>query len=210
MLTKCRELVPALDAGAVIHTFAGARAKSDRGDWIIEESPACKGFFQAAGIDSPGLAGSPAIAGEVVRLLHKAGLSKRKNKDFDPNRAPIVAPKKGWSGLKMGKADDASIDPAKKVICRCELVTEAEIAGCVHRSLRVDNTQAVRRRTRAGMGHCQGGAPTHCELEVAKILARENRLKVKDVGRRPWPATSILPKRWVDDADRAWMRSLAE
>ena len=53
----------------------GARAKSDRGDWIIEASAQNQNFIHVAGIDSPGLAGSPAIALECVHLLQKAGMS---------------------------------------------------------------------------------------------------------------------------------------
>lgn len=36
ILSKCKNLVPSLDAAKVIHTFAGARAKNTRGDWIVE------------------------------------------------------------------------------------------------------------------------------------------------------------------------------
>jgi L-2-hydroxyglutarate oxidase LhgO len=66
---KCRKLIPGFDAGMVIHSFAGDRAKSTRGDWVIEESAVMPGFVQAAGIDSPGLASSPAIAQHVVGTL---------------------------------------------------------------------------------------------------------------------------------------------
>lgn len=56
LLSKCKSLIPSFDPEDVIHSFAGARAKTDRGDWIVEESAACPGFIQAAGVDSPGLA----------------------------------------------------------------------------------------------------------------------------------------------------------
>ena len=79
LLTKCRELFPKhVDEHAVIHSFAGVRAKNSTGDWVVRcaaDQPADqKGrFVHAAGIDSPGLAGSPAIALEVVRLLSSKG-----------------------------------------------------------------------------------------------------------------------------------------
>ena len=55
-LRRWRELVPAFDAREVIHSFAGARAKSDRNDWIIEASavPAAHGRFIHAAV-SPAL-----------------------------------------------------------------------------------------------------------------------------------------------------------
>ena len=65
ILSKCKALVPWFDPKEAIHAFCGARAKSSRGDWIIEQSEADPSFIHAAGIDSPGLAGSPAIALEI-------------------------------------------------------------------------------------------------------------------------------------------------
>ena len=111
-----------------------------------------------AGIDSPGLAGSPAIALEVVRLLQEAGLKTPPNDSFNPNRAPIITPKVGFKGLKMGpvgKNDSNGTDAEEKkmasnVICKCEKVTELEVIRAIHRSLPIDSTQAVRKRTRAG------------------------------------------------------------
>ena len=102
ILSKCKELVPTFDAKETIHAFAGSRAKSDRGDWVIENSVQDGRMIHVAGIDSPGLAGSPAIALEVVRLLQESGCSLPKNPDFNPRRAPIIAPKMGMRGLKMG------------------------------------------------------------------------------------------------------------
>ena len=43
------------------------------------------------------------------------------------------------------------------------------------RSLPIDSTQALRKRTRAGMGGCQGKPWNYgCECRVAQIIAREN------------------------------------
>lgn len=86
----------------VIHTFSGSRAKNSTGDWVIGVSSASAQFINAAGIDSPGLAGSPAIALEIVRLLQGAGLQLKKNPKFNPIRAPIIVPKDGWKGIKAG------------------------------------------------------------------------------------------------------------
>ena len=102
ILSKCKKLVPYFDPKETFHAFCGARSKSSRGDWIIEPSAKDGSFIHVAGIDSPGLAGSPAIALEVVRLLQEAGLDTPPNKTFNPNRAPIITPKAGMRGLKMG------------------------------------------------------------------------------------------------------------
>jgi len=226
ILSKCKALVPTFDPTEVIHAFCGARAKSTRGDWIIEPSAKHPQFIHAAGIDSPGLAGSPAIALEVKKLLSKAGLSMVANPTFNPYRQPIITPKEGWKGMKAGKPGA----PGVNIVCKCEKVTEEEIVTAMHRSLPLDSTQAIRKRTRAGMGHCQADVENYnCEARVAAIIARENSIKgifttggslvdqaktmdhllspqslpIEAVGRRPWPATSTLPQRWPTEAEKA-------
>lgn len=116
ILSKCKYLVPEFDAKETIHSFCGARAKNSRGDWIIEPSVKNPNMIHVAGIDSPGLAGSPAIALEVVRLLRNAGFETPENPDFNPNRAPIITPKDGMKGLKfgsVGKNDGDGTDEAQ-------------------------------------------------------------------------------------------------
>jgi glycerol-3-phosphate dehydrogenase len=209
ILGKCKRLVPAFDAREAFHAFAGARAKSDRNDWIVGPSPKDPRLIHVAGIDSPGLAGAPAIALDVVRMLEEAGLEMVPDPGFNPNRAPIITPKDGMRGLKMGPAgkfDSDGIDEAKmasNVVCKCERVTELEVVRAMRRSLPIDSSQGIRKRTRAGMGHCQGDPDNYgCEARVRAIVARENGVPVGQVGARPWPATSTLPQRWIDDGEK--------
>lgn len=208
ILTRCHELVPHFDVKEVIHAFCGARAKSSRGDWIIEPCSTAPRCIHAAGIDSPGLAGSPAVALEIVALLKKAGLEMVPNPNFNPNRAPIIVPKDGWKGIKAGPVGKYT-NPKENVVCKCEKVTEAEIVDAIHRSLPIDSTQAIRKRTRAGMGHCQADPENYnCECRVADIIARETGLPPAAITRRPWPATSSLRKRWLDDEGKIEIESL--
>lgn len=209
ILSQCKKLVPSFDAKETIHAFCGARAKSDRGDWIIEPSQQNPHFIHVAGIDSPGLAGAPSIALKVVSLLEEAGLIAPPNPNFNPSRAPIITPKNGMKGLKMGpvgKFDGDGTDEAQmaaNVICKCEKVTELEVVRAMRRPLPIDSSQAIRKRTRAGMGHCQGDpANYNCEARVRAIIARENGVAVDQVGGRPWPATSTLPQRWINDEEK--------
>lgn len=210
ILSKCKNLVPEFDASKVIHAFNGARAKCSRGDWVIEPSIADGKMIHAAGIDSPGLAASPAIAVEIVRLLKKAGLDIIPDEDFNPNRAPIIRPKNGWKGIKAGPVGKVT-DPAQNVVCKCEKVTEAEVVEALLRSLPIDSTQGIRKRTRAGMGGCQGKKANYdCECRVASIIARELDIPVEAVGRRPVPATSTLPQRWLTKDQKQALSKLSE
>ena len=119
-------------------------------------------MIHAAGIDSPGIAGSPAIALEVVDLLREAGFDAPADPTFNPKRAPIILPKNGDDGLIYHEGDDKTqvnaggAAPEANVVCKCEKVTEAEIVEACRRSLPIDSTQAMRKRNRAGMGGCQG------------------------------------------------------
>jgi glycerol-3-phosphate dehydrogenase len=209
ILSKCSQLVPSFDPTETIHAFAGARAKSDRGDWIIEPSKKHAHFLHVAGIDSPGLAGSPAIALQVVQMLQDAGLQLESNPNFQKERAPIITPKNGMKGLKMGPVgkndltahDEAAM--AANVICKCEKVTELEVVRAMRRSLPIDSSQGIRKRTRAGMGHCQAEPDNYnCEARVRAIIARENGVPVAHVGARPWPATSTLSERWITTEEK--------
>eukprot|EP00656_Telonema_subtile_P031986 TRINITY_DN35055_c0_g1_i1.p4 TRINITY_DN35055_c0_g1~~TRINITY_DN35055_c0_g1_i1.p4 ORF type:complete len:115 (+),score=37.88 TRINITY_DN35055_c0_g1_i1:300-644(+) len=114
-------------------------------------------MVHAAGIDSPGLAGSPAIALEVLALLREAGLKSIADSGFNPTRKPIIVPKVGYKladGKRLSIAPKGKCtDPSVNVVCKCEKVTEAEVVDAMRRSLPIDSTQAIRKRTRAGMGH---------------------------------------------------------
>ena len=129
ILSACRRLVPTFDVSDSFHSFSGARAKSDRGDWIIErcftDGSADGRMVHAAGIDSPGIAGSPAIALELVELLREAGLDAAADPLFNPLRAANVVPKNGDDGLVYTPDDKTSINalnvaPEANVVCKCD------------------------------------------------------------------------------------------
>merc|ERR1712032_1207194 len=144
--------------------------------------------------------------------MGKAGLQLESDPDFNPNRAPIIVPKDGRN-LKYSKtaAEAQGVDPKKNVVCKCERVTEAEVVEALRRSLPIDSTQSMRKRNRAGMGHCQGDPCNYdCESRVAAIISRETGWPLSSVGRRPWPATSMLPGRWPSDAQKKAVEALGK
>ena len=65
-----------------------------------------------------------------------------------------------------------------KIVCRCEQITEGEIIRAVRENPPAKNVDAVKRRTRAGMGRCQGG---FCQPHVAEIIARELGIPFEEV-----------------------------
>ena len=160
-----RKSVPSVDLRASIRNFAGVRANSARGDFVIEE--AAPGFIDLAGIKSPGLSSAPAIALEAVELLKGTGLELREDPDFvDGRRRPRFK--------ELSEAEKRALiakDPAYgRVICRCETVTEGEILEAVRAPIPPVSVDGVKRRCSAGMGRCQGG---FCGPRVLEILSRE-------------------------------------
>ena len=160
-----RKSVPSVDLRASIRNFAGVRANSDRGDFVIEE--AAPGFIDLAGIKSPGLSSAPAIALEAVELLKGTGLELREDPDFvDGRRRPRFK--------ELSEAEKRALiakDPAYgRVICRCETVTEGEILEAVRAPIPPVSVDGVKRRCSAGMGRCQG---SFCGPRVLEILSRE-------------------------------------
>ena len=68
-----------------------------------------------------------------------------------------------------------------QIICRCETVTEAEVVDAIHRTPGATNIDGVKRRTRCGMGRCQGG---FCMPKVAAILERELQMTPEQVTKK--------------------------
>ncbi len=64
------------------------------------------------------------------------------------------------------------------IICRCETVTEAEIRAAVRRPVGARSIDGIKRRTRSGMGRCQGG---FCSPRVASILSEELGLPLQKI-----------------------------
>lgn len=156
-----------LPLNMVITSFAGLRATEKGGDFVLGEIFDAPGFFDAAGIQSPGLSSAPAI-GEYLAESIVGKLQAEKKDDFQPRRKdiPCVAemPKEELKVLIEKNPLYGS------VVCRCETVTEGEIVNAIHRPLGAKSLDGVKRRTRAGMGRCQAG---FCAPKVMEILERE-------------------------------------
>ena len=169
-------LMPSFPKKAVIAYFAGLRAATFTEDFFIEPSKKVKGFVHVAGIQSPGLAASPAIAKMVLGILRDEGLEMREKENFNPFRKkPLVF--RELSKEEKKKAIEKN-PLYGKVVCRCEQVTEGEVVDAIHSPIPALSVDAVKRRTRAGMGRCQG---SFCLPRIAKIIAREANIPVEEV-----------------------------
>jgi glycerol-3-phosphate dehydrogenase len=55
-----------------------------------------------------------------------------------------------------------------EIVCHCEMVTRREIEAALAGPLPAGDAGGLKRRTRAGMGRCQG---FHCQAHVARLTA---------------------------------------
>ncbi|MDI6873486.1 FAD-dependent oxidoreductase [Candidatus Solincola sp.] len=180
-------LLPSFPREAVISAFSGVRAPTYEEDFVIEASDKVRGFVNVAGIQSPGLASAPAIVEMVMGFLHELGIPREPRPDFDPVRPATP---------RFAELDDRERDALIRkdprwgnIVCRCEYVTEAEVLAAIHSLIPATDMDGVKRRTRTGMGRCQGG---FCGHRVAAILARELGIPITEVTKSGGPSPLYL------------------
>lgn len=167
--------VPKVNFRTSIRNFSGMRADAGLEDFIVGESKEVPGFFNIAGIKSPGLTSSPAIAKEIVALAQKKGLSREPNPNF-------VAKRHVTKFKELSDAEKSRVileNPLYgTIVCRCETVTEGEIIDALNRPLPPRSVDALKRRCTPGMGRCQGG---FCGPKVLALIAKHYGIKPEDV-----------------------------
>ncbi len=187
--TLARKSVPGVNTRAVITSFSGVRSSEKNGDFIIRESEQVKGLIHAAAIDSPGLSSAAAIAEYIVELLHGSGLKLQENPAFDGTRVDTHAFRK-----LSDEEKDAFIkqNPAYgRIICRCETVSEGEILDALRRNPKATDIDGVKRRTRAGMGRCQGG---FCMPYVMRLIEKETGKPMTEITKKGGSSNAVTSR----------------
>lgn len=165
--------MPALSKRDIITQFSGLRAHLPEDDFVIEESE--DGFFNALGIESPGLSSAPAIGVYIAGLISKK-LNAQYKQLFIKTRRGIrhFADLTGQQRMELIKSDKRY----GRVICRCETVTEGEIVESLHSLIPARDLDGVKRRTRSQTGRCQSG---FCAPLILEIISRELNIPVTEV-----------------------------
>lgn len=168
---KSKVMTPSVSLGAAITSFSGSRAYCDRHDFIIEESKIAKGVIHCAGIESPGLTSAPAIGKYVVKELVGRYFSLVERKDFVPTRVSDDF----FSKLSIEEKNEIikKDQTYGRIVCRCEQISEGEILRALRVNPKARTIDGVKRRTRSGMGRCQGG---FCQPQILELIAKENNL----------------------------------
>lgn len=175
LLAEASEMLPGLTPRDVITAYSGMRPKLNPsriggfGDFVVEEVPEALGIMQLVGIESPGLTAAPAIAEEVTDWVRER-IPAKANPNF----------KKKWTAVRRTREEELEViggligdDPAYgEIMCRCEMVTRREVIDAINNELDATSLNAIKYRSRATMGRCQGG---FCGPRIVELLIEQGR-----------------------------------
>ena len=207
VLAGGKKLVPAVDVRHVIAIFAGLRAAGNAPcetpgvaygqDFIVEIPQKVQGLVNLGGIESPGLSSSPAIAQRVVELLKDSGEDLKVKKDWNPIRPARPQFRNMTHDQRQQMIENDS--RYGRVVCRCENVTEGEIAAEIHSLVPARSYDGIKRRTWLGTGRCQGGFDLP---RVTQILARELGISELEVSKKGAASRFLFrPTKGIEAAD---------
>lgn len=153
LIARAVEMVPALADMPVTATYAGLRPATERKEYRLRHEPE-RGWLTVGGIRSTGLTAALGLAAHVARLL---GVTPA-----EPRAWPQLP------NLAEHCERDWQCSGHDGIVCHCELVTRREITAALEGPLPARDWGGLKRRTRAGMGRCQG---FYCGAELAKLTA---------------------------------------
>jgi glycerol-3-phosphate dehydrogenase len=169
-------MVPRISKRDIITAFSGLRPTLPGDDFYIDLSREAPAFVQVAGIQSPGLTASPAIAERVRDILEEAGLELQEKQDWQPGIAHMERTRdRSISDLDRLVAQDAAY---AHIVCRCEAVSEAEVVEAIRKGH--TTLDGIKYYTRAGMGRCQGG---FCTYRIMRLISRETGLPLEQISK---------------------------
>lgn len=168
--------VPSVNFRQVITSFSGVRASTKGGEFILKISDSVPGLVHAGGVDSPGLTCCVSIARYLTNLLKEAGLSIVEKDNWCAERENPHAFREMTDDEKNAYIQEHP--EFGKIVCRCETVTEGEIIHAIRSNPSATDIDGVKRRTRSGMGRCQGG---FCGPYVMELIARELGIPMEEV-----------------------------
>jgi glycerol-3-phosphate dehydrogenase len=174
VVANVRNLIPSLKEEQIIASFAGVRPTTKEGDFHIKEDR--EGFINLVGIQSPGLTAAPAIAEEAAKMLGQ-------NTELIPRKG-YIAGRKAIPRFRLlsnkERNDLIKKDPEYgEIVCRCELVTKAEVKEAIRRGART--LDGIKFRTRTQMGRCHG---SFCTMKIMSIMAEELQIPYKAISKR--------------------------
>lgn len=151
LIDKAEELIPGLRAMPITATYAGIRPATERKEYRIETHPD-QNWITVGGIRSTGLTGALGIARHIYSLYQRMGYEHTPPVDITWPQMQNLAAHRPRDWQKPGYGE---------IVCHCEMVTQREIEAALDGPLAARSPGALKRRTRATMGRCQGFNCTH-------------------------------------------------
>ncbi len=174
-----KRIMPSVDTRNAITSFSGVRSTPNIYDYYIKISDQLPNVIHAVGVESPGFASSPATAEYIAELLTEAGLSLPDREDYIPTRRTDGNHKPFHHMTAEEKTEAIRKNPAYgKIVCRCETVTEGDLVDAITSPIPAITVDMLKRRTRAGMGRCQGG---FCSPRAAVLIAETTGVTLDEV-----------------------------
>lgn len=156
LLARGAEIVPALAGMPVTAVYAGLRPASESKAYRIFCRPE-KRAVTLGGIRSTGLSAALGLAQHALKLVEGFGL---------PLAPLTAAPQLRLPNLTETCPRDWQQPDHGEIVCHCELVTRREIEAALASPVPPGDFGGLRRRTRAGMGRCQG---FYCNAGLAEM-----------------------------------------
>lgn len=150
------KLVPGLAHIPVTAVYAGLRPATEKKEYRIIHRPE-RNAITLGGIRSTGLSSALGIAQHALKL--HGGVDRA---EFAPKHTPTVK----MPNLAESRLRDWQAESHGEIVCHCEMVTRREIEAALTSPLPPGDFGGLRRRTRAGMGRCQG---FYCNAKLAEI-----------------------------------------
>ena len=164
LLEKGKKILPELLEEEVTATYSGLRAATEHSDYQIalykDECYICVG-----GIRSTGISGCLGIAEYVADLLRDGGMELKHKAKFKTIKMPNIGeafPRPYQRAEMIAENSDYG-----QIVCHCERVSLGELNDAMNSDIPADTLDALRRRTRAMQGRCQG---FNCQARLLRDL----------------------------------------
>src|SRR5215212_7841860 len=153
LIEKGKAILPELLDEEVTALYAGLRAATEHSDYQIALH-ADQRYICVGGIRSTGISGCLGIAEYVADLTKEGGLELKPKPEFKTIKMPNIGeafPRPYQKAEMIEENCDYG-----KIVCHCERVTLGELQDATTSDIPATSLDALRRRTRAMQGRCQG------------------------------------------------------
>lgn len=174
LIEKGRQILPQLLDEEVTATYSGLRAATEHSDYQIEMDAALH-YLCLGGIRSTGISGAMGIAEHGVELLHEAGVELKLKSEFKTIKLPTIG--QAFTRPHQDEGMVAANPAYAEMVCHCECVSRGELMDAMNAPIPATTIDALRRRTRASQGRCQG---FNCHAALTSLLTDKNGKSAKE------------------------------